>query len=109
MLKTEIVNELGENPLLLPAYIEQALQANDRVKYFFTLLQESRHSADHPEAGITDLRAERLAAGITDTGLDTITPNSRQTAENTYYIPQIVRLHEEIVTAMHDMLAPVRV
>lgn len=109
MLKTEIVNELGENPLLLPAYIEQALQANNRVKYFFTLLQEARHCAEHPEAGVTDLRTERQAADITDTDLDSVIPNSRRTAENTYYIPGVGHLHEDIVTAMRDMLAPVRV
>lgn len=109
MLKTQIVSELGENPLLLPAYVEQALQANDRVKYFFTLLQEARRCADHPEIDATDLRAERSAAGITDPGLDAIIPGSRRTANNEYYIPQIARLHEHIQAAMENMLAPIRV
>ena len=108
MQKAEIVHELGESPLLLPAYIDTALQANNQVKYFFTLLQEARHYADHPEAGITDLRTERTAAGITDTSLDSIISNCQRTADNKYYIPHITDLHEQIVKALNDMLMPVQ-
>ncbi len=107
MLKTEIVSELGESPLLLPAYVEQALQANNRIKYFFTLLQEARRYADHPETGATDLRAERAAADIPDTGLDAVIPHSQRTATNNYYIPHISQLHDQIVSALREMLAPV--
>jgi uncharacterized protein Yka (UPF0111/DUF47 family) len=109
MLKAGIINELGEKQLLLPAYVEQALEANNQIKYLFTILQEARHFADHPENGPTDLRTERLVAGITDSKLDAIIPNSQRTAENKYYIPHISEIHEQIVTALNNMLAPVRV
>ena len=109
MLKTEIVSELGENPLLLPTYVEQALQANDRVKYFFTVLQEARRCADHPETGATDLRAERTAAGIMEQDLDAIVPNAQRSKTGKYYIPLISLLHKYIVTAIQNMLTPVRV
>jgi uncharacterized protein Yka (UPF0111/DUF47 family) len=109
MLKTEIVSELGENPLLLPAYVEQALQANNRIKYLFTLLQEARRYADHPETGATDLRTERLAADISDSSLDSIIANSQCTSSKNYFIPHIALLHDQIVTALKNMLAPIRV
>ena len=109
LLKTEIVSELGENPLLLPAYVEQALAANNRVKYLFTLLQEARRFADHPETGATDLRAERTAADVSDTAFDSIIANTQKTAGNNYYIPHVAQIHDEIVAAVTDMLAPIKV
>ena len=109
MIKTEIVSELGENPLLLPAYVEQALLANNRIKYLFTLLQEARRYADHPETGATDLRSERSAADISDASLDDIIPNAQRTADNNYFIPHIAQLHEQIVSALKNMLAPIKV
>lgn len=108
MLKTGIVDELGENPLLLPAYVEQALEANNRLKYYFTLLQEAQQFADHPEAGAADLRTERAVAGITDSSLDSIIANAQRTTDGHYYIPQVIRLHGEIVSALETMLTPVQ-
>jgi len=37
--KQEIIGSLGEKQLLLPGLAQSALAANDRVNYFFTLLQ----------------------------------------------------------------------
>ena len=50
--KREILQELGEENLLLPASINAALKANDRIKYFFTLLQAARNHADNPARAI---------------------------------------------------------
>ena len=109
MLKTEIVSELGESPLLLPAYVERALQANNRIKYLFTLLQEARRYADNPEDGAGDLRAERDAADIDDASLDSVVPGSRRTTEGVYFIPRVAELHAQMVDALQAMLAPVRI
>ena len=40
--KRTIIEELGEDGLLLPVLINRALTANDRSKYFFSLLQTAR-------------------------------------------------------------------
>jgi len=109
MLKTDIVNELGENPLLLPAYVDQALEANNRIKYYFTLLQEARRFADHPESGAADLRTERGVAGIPDSSLDAIISGTQRMADGRYYIPRVEQLHDSIVAALETMLAPLRV
>lgn len=108
MLKTEIVNQLGEENLLLPAAIERALAANNRVKYYFTVLQEARRFADNPAGGATDLRVERGVAGISDYSLDTIIPNAQLSPVGTYYIPHVEQLHARIVEALAAMLEPVR-
>ena len=48
--KTSIVASLGERKLALPRMVNEALGANDRIKYLFTLLQAARHQADDPMA-----------------------------------------------------------
>jgi hypothetical protein len=46
----------------MPALIERAIAANDRVKYLIALLQGARLRADDPEGEFATLRAERVAA-----------------------------------------------
>jgi hypothetical protein len=46
--KTDILENLGETALLLPQLINEALTADDRVKYWLTLFQSARDHADHP-------------------------------------------------------------
>ncbi len=40
--KLKIVGALGEESLLLPALVNDALTANNRAKYYFSLLQTAR-------------------------------------------------------------------
>jgi hypothetical protein len=61
--KKSIVRELGEEGLLLPELVNSALTANDRIKYYFTLLQTAREKAEHPELEFPSLRTERESAG----------------------------------------------
>jgi hypothetical protein len=39
MGKLEVIEQLGETGLLLPELINRGLAANDRLKYYLTLLQ----------------------------------------------------------------------
>ena len=61
--KIDILENLGETALLLPQLINQALTANDRVKYWLTLFQSARDHADHPTMDVPSLQREREAAG----------------------------------------------
>jgi len=63
--KASIVASLGERKLALPAMINEALGANDRIKYLFTVLQAARHQADEPLATPPRLRNERLQSAST--------------------------------------------
>jgi uncharacterized protein Yka (UPF0111/DUF47 family) len=106
--KARIVGELGEEELLLPALVNEALAANDRAKYLMTLLQVAREHADHPDATATDLRQERLACGVADADLDAAVGRSRKDGPDTYIIPAARRVHDLLVGDVRRMLAPLR-
>ena len=82
--KTRIVAALGERRLLLPALLNEALAANDRAKYRFTLLQTAKAHADSPDEAFSDLRTERLACGITDTSYDDVVAGTARRGADTY-------------------------
>src|SRR5262249_20799108 len=107
MTKARIVGELGEQELLLPALVNQALLANDRAKYLMTLLQAAREHADHPELAETDLRQERLACGIAETEFDSVAGRSRKEGRDVYHIPQARHIHDHLIDDVRRMLAPV--
>jgi CHAD domain-containing protein/uncharacterized protein Yka (UPF0111/DUF47 family) len=108
MTKAGIVAELGEPDLLLPALVNEALAANDRVKYLMTLLQIAREHADHPDLAATDLRQERLACGVPDVELDTVVARSRKEGPDAYLVPASRRIHDLLVDDVRRMLTPLR-
>jgi pyruvate,orthophosphate dikinase len=107
-MKDTILGELGEERLLLPALLERALAANDRVKYLIALLQTARLHADDPDAGRATLRGERVAAGVRDEALDDVVGASNRTAESVYRIPGAERIVALAVDATREMIAPLR-
>ena len=108
MSKARIVSELGEQELLLPALVNEALAANDRAKYLMTLLQVARERADHPDVPATDLKQERLAYGVSDAELDLVVQGSRKESSNAYFIPAARRIHDMLVVEVDRMMAPLR-
>jgi hypothetical protein len=50
MLKDKAIESLGEDTLLIPAWITEALRANDRLKLLLTLLQSAEQHATDPKA-----------------------------------------------------------
>lgn len=104
--KTAIVESLGEHKLVLPRLVNEALAANERLKYLLSLVQFARHRADHPEHSCADLQAERKRARITDASLDLVIAGTVRTASETYEIPQLQRMLEMVVADLRCMLAP---
>jgi uncharacterized protein Yka (UPF0111/DUF47 family) len=104
--KTRIIDILGQRSLLLPEQLNWALAANDRVKYFFTLLQTARRHADDPAGALSDLRSERQAAGVSDEGLDGVVAGSRKHPDGGYVVPGASQLHDLIEQGIDEMLAP---
>ena len=105
--KTEMIKELGESQLLLPGLVNAALAANDRVKYYFTLLQTARARAEHPGRDAADLRAERESAGVDNTFLDNAVAGARRLEPGKYSIPFAGEVLSSIRTCMEDMIRPV--
>lgn len=104
--KTRIVDELGEGGLLVPAYLNKALAANDRVKYYFSLLQAAQGHADNPEEQCCNMREEREASGVDDAALDGVVGGSRRADSGTYHIPYAARIQQCMHAEIAEMLRP---
>ena len=105
--KTDVLEQLGETAIVLPALINQALAANDRIKYFLTLLQSAREHAQHPQYAVASLQTEREACGVDDMSLDAVSAESTCENHNVLFVPQSTRIHERIVADLRQMLKPV--
>ena len=106
MEKSRIVEALGEEGLRLPALLNEALAANDRAKYLFTVLQVAQGHADHPGGPAPELRAEREAAGLAAAGFDEVAGAATAVGEGRYYMPGVDRLCARLHAEVDAMLAP---
>jgi len=71
-MKSEIVTELGQAHLLLPALVAEGLAANDRIKIRLSLLQAAARHARDPKAVRFDLADECRAARIDPVAAETL-------------------------------------
>jgi len=106
--KARIIDALGEPSLLLPALLADALAANDRVKFYFSLLQAAQLHATHPGHVQPSLSTERGAAGIADDSLDALPGLSELIEDDLYRIPGAETLCAAIATELDTLLAPLR-
>ncbi len=105
--KKQIIKELGASQLLLPGLVNAALVANDRVKYFFTLLQTARSRAEHPESDFSDLKGERETAGVENTFLDNVVSGTAKVGPGKYKLPFAGEVFSAIRACMDDMAMPI--
>jgi uncharacterized protein Yka (UPF0111/DUF47 family) len=106
--KTSIVEQLGETALVLPNLVAAGLRANDRAKYYMSLLQACRAHAERPEHQAPDLRTEREASGEDDATLDEVVSGCRIGRDDTMFVPHAERIHEQLLSSVEQMLAPLR-
>ena len=105
-MKPQVLQAIGETDLVRPSQVNAALAANDRLKYYFSLLQIAVGHADHPELPANTLRRERLACGIDDSRLDDVVAAARRDGER-YHIPGCARVLEQIARDLRVMAEPV--
>jgi len=105
--KAGILEQIGERGLLLPELINQGLAANDRLKFYLTLLQTAYAYAGSPGGQIPDLRHERETAGISDETLDAVVGNSRMLSPTVVHIPGAAAILNHIFADVRQMLEPV--
>ena len=91
-----------------PNLVNSALIANDKVKYFFTLLQTARARADEPAREFPNLQLERRASEIDNAHLDSVVANAAQTAQGEYHIPFSGVIFAGIRQGMEEMLRPIQ-
>jgi len=108
-MKDHILEVLGETGLVLPKLLEQAIAANDRIKYYFTLLQLACAQAEQPAPGVPNsLRSERLSAAVDDAALDETIAGARQSKPGEFDLPHLPKILEEIDRCMLSMGEPVQ-
>ena len=103
--KSSILGELGADELLLPERTNTALVANDRIKYYFTLLQAAKSHADNPNQQAVNLKQEREAAGIENGLLDRVVEETIK-VEDHYRIRYSDLIFSEIRKCMEEMILP---
>ncbi|HUK27592.1 MAG TPA: hypothetical protein VLV31_04140 [Candidatus Acidoferrales bacterium] len=104
--KTSILGELGAGELLLPEQTNAALIANDRIKYYFTLLQAAKSHADAPNTQVFNLKQEREAAAIANGLLDRVIEEATKVEEDHYRIPSAELIFSEVRKCMQEMILP---
>jgi len=107
--KVEIVKRLGEQAVLLPSLIAEALNANDRIKLRLTMLQEAAAHASSGGKAAPSLQAERHAAGLSAPQFDRIITGARLLDGDRLAAPGVTELLADIPVDMATMLAPVEV
>jgi len=105
MEKRKAVETLGEVSLLLPAQTSAALAANDRLKYYFSVLEVAVQHADAPGAAPMDLSRERVAAGVRETWPDDMSVGAVRVGGE-YEFPQLANLRHAIMVDLTTMATP---
>jgi uncharacterized protein Yka (UPF0111/DUF47 family) len=104
--KTKMISELGEGELLLPRLVNDALSANDRVKYYFTLFQMAMSHADSPDLEYSNLKKERQASGVEGDKLDSVVERSGKEKGGDYRVPGARKIFNSIIEDITTMMAP---
>jgi uncharacterized protein Yka (UPF0111/DUF47 family) len=104
-MKSEILAVIGECELGRATQVNAALAANDRIKYYLSLLQMAVAHADHPEQPSDTLRRERLVCGIDELSLDDVVSTTRREG-NFYRIPGCAKVLDAAAQELRIMAAP---
>ncbi|NLH81330.1 MAG: hypothetical protein GX458_10875, partial [Phyllobacteriaceae bacterium] len=110
--KIAVVAHLGEEALLLPRRIHDALAANDRAKLRMTALQAAVRRARDPVETPVDLTEEARAAGLDPRGLADLLAGATALGSDAVSAPGVATLLEDLgrdVDVMIDALAAGRV
>ncbi|CDX17643.1 conserved hypothetical protein [Mesorhizobium sp. ORS 3324] len=106
MEKTGVVAALGQSELLRPAWIKAALAANDRIKFYLTVVQAAYAHADHPGTVQLDLHREYSAARI-DAPWILDLPSSACLEGSTLHLANLPKLVEKLRADLLAMARPI--
>lgn len=91
-MKYEIIEQLGQSDLLLPALVAEGLAANDRVKIRLSLLQAAARHARDPKGSRFDLTGECRGAGIDPIAAEALVNGASLAAGERIVAPGLARL-----------------
>ena len=95
-MKSEIIRELGQTDILLPALVADGLAANDRIKVRMSALQAAAQHAREPGRPATDLSVECHTAKIAPASLASVIGGAHLVAAGRFAAPDLARLMSDI-------------
>lgn len=95
-MKTQIIEELGQGDILLPALVAEGLAANDRIKVRMSALQAAAHHAREPDRPASDLGIESQTAGIAPAAIATLIGGAHMIGQDRLAAPNLAKLMKEI-------------
>ena len=95
-MKTQIIKELGQGGILLPALVAEGLAANDRIKVRMSALQAAAHHAREPDRPASDLGIESQTAGIAPAAIATLIGGAHLIGQDRLAAPNLAKLMKEI-------------
>jgi uncharacterized protein Yka (UPF0111/DUF47 family) len=107
-MKTQIIEQLGQGDILLPALIARGLSANDRVKARLSVLQAAAHHARDPHGVHFDLGNECRSAGIDALAMETLVNGASQLAGERMMAPGLGNLEMAIFDDVATMVEAVK-
>ncbi|TIQ34944.1 MAG: DUF47 family protein [Mesorhizobium sp.] len=107
MEKTAVVAALGQTELLRPAWIKAALAANDRLKFYLTVLQAARAQADHSGTAQLDLHREYSSAHIDAPWIIEL-PASAYLEASTLHLANLPKLAQKLRDDLCIMARPIQ-
>ncbi len=107
-MKSQIIEELGQTDILLPALIAEGLAANDRAKARLSVLQAAGRHAREPESKAFDLAEECRAAGVEPTPLEKLVEGASPVAGERVTAPGLGALNAAILDDVATMARAVK-
>jgi hypothetical protein len=107
-MKSQIIEQLGQTDILLPALIAEGLATNDRVKARLSVLQAAGRYARDPNAVRFDLTDECRAAGIDPVAMETLVNSASLVADERITAPGLGNLGTAIWDDVASMIRAVK-
>jgi uncharacterized protein Yka (UPF0111/DUF47 family) len=102
-MKSQIIEQLGQTDILLPALIAEGLAANDRVKARLSVLQAAARRGRNPQGPGFDLAAECRGAGIDAAAMEKLVAGASLLAGERVTAPGLNALGEAILDDVATM------
>jgi len=104
--KESAVASLGQSTLLLPAWIKAALQANDRLKLYLSVLQSAAQRAANPSATTADWSREIAHLGLRDATWLKGVATTAYLQDQTLIVPELSLWLDALATDLSIMARP---
>jgi uncharacterized protein Yka (UPF0111/DUF47 family) len=95
-MKAQIIRELGQADIFLPALVSEALAANDRIKVRMSVLQAAARRAQQPSQPAADFADECLAAGMAPSALNALIGGAHLAGQGRLSAPNLAGLMRDI-------------